>query len=121
VPTSKKALKRIAKTRAAQLKGLPTDGGSHLKFTDDGSVYDERSRLVGVTLDNREAVTAAIHAGAHDLRDATYTMRQQDVIDRMVEKERLRFVLFLPFQPFFLRRPLSLPLSRQRQQAGTQS
>ena len=100
VPTSKKALKKVAKTRAAALKNAPTEG-SHLKFDDEDNAVDERQRLVGVTLDNHAAVTAAIKAGAHDLRDATLAMKQSDVIDRMVEKERLRWVALLFFCSFF--------------------
>ncbi len=88
-PTSKKALKRIAKTRAAALRS-EADAGSHLKFDDDDNAVDERQRLVGVALDDHAAIAAAVKAGAHDLRDATLAMQQSDVIDRMVEKERLR-------------------------------
>jgi hypothetical protein len=87
--TSKKALKKIAKTRAALLRN-EAGGGSHLKFDDDDVAVDERQRLVGVSTENQESVTAAIRAGSHDLRNATLSMRESDVIDRMVEKERLR-------------------------------
>eukprot|EP00038_Savillea_parva_P008366 m.176464 g.176464 ORF g.176464 m.176464 type:complete len:764 (-) comp14177_c0_seq1:181-2472(-) len=89
---SKKKIRQI-KTRADVLRQT-TGKGKHISFRDDGTVRDERERLVGwepePAADVGMAVDVPEDVGRHDLTEATQDLAQADVVDRQVERERLR-------------------------------
>eukprot|EP00035_Acanthoeca_spectabilis_P019440 m.423369 g.423369 ORF g.423369 m.423369 type:complete len:769 (+) comp16855_c0_seq4:96-2402(+) len=86
-----KKKKRQVKTRADVLR--QTAGpGKHLTFGEDGTIRDERERLVGweagpTAMDEAEI---PVEVGVHDLTEASRELEEADVIDRQVERERLR-------------------------------
>ena len=89
-PANKKMEKR-AKTIAA-LKKVTSSASerSHLKFTEDGGVVNERERLVGVDTNDLPAIKKALAKEHHDLKEAAMMLEKEDILDRAAEKQRLR-------------------------------
>jgi len=85
---SKKKQKR-AKTRADVLRQT-TGVGKHYTFAEDGTMRDERERLVGWEAPAEDEVPVPQEVGRHDLGEASEQLRQADVVDRQVERDRLR-------------------------------
>jgi ATP-dependent RNA helicase DDX10/DBP4 len=87
---SKTKERKRAKTVAAVRKQQGKSKSQHLKFADDGSFVDDKTRLVGVDTSDLPKIKAALAEDRHNLKEAAMALEKEDILDRQHDRQRLR-------------------------------
>jgi ATP-dependent RNA helicase DDX10/DBP4 len=89
-PANKKQLNRAVTVAALKKADLNPNDRKHLVFSEDGTAVNERTRLVGVDTADLPAIREKLAQQHHDLEEAARALQKEDIVDRVVDKERLR-------------------------------
>lgn len=91
-PAPETLSKKKKKSKLTVTSKMKEEGGksSHLKFGTDGVGIDERTRLVGLDMANKEIAETALSLGNDIVDDAAATIKEADVQDKEVQRTKRR-------------------------------